>query len=80
MRLKQHGRPPNHKIVYFVLSQLLVGIFLRLFKMLIRTLGQGAHIGRNSDLINIYISGVVNDCRTLTSMKALMVPHFIHII
>ena len=24
--------------------------------------------------------GVVNDCRTLTSMKALMVPHFRHII
>ena len=34
---------PKHKIVYFALSQLLVGI-LRLFKVLIRTLGQGAHI------------------------------------
>ena len=42
--------PPKHKIVYFALSQLLVGI-LRLFKVLIRTLGQGAHIGSNSDVI-----------------------------
>ena len=30
------------------LSQLLVGILI-LFKVLIRTLGQGAHIGSNSD-------------------------------
>ena len=50
MRLKQHGRPRNTQIVYFALSQLLVGI-LRLFKVLIRTLGQGAHIGSNSDVI-----------------------------
>ena len=42
--------PPKHKIVYFALSQLLVGI-LRLFKVLIRTLAQGAHIGSNSDVI-----------------------------
>ena len=42
--------PPKHKIVYFALSQLLVGI-LRLFKVLIRTLGQGAHIGINYDVI-----------------------------
>ena len=42
--------PPKHKIVYFALSQLLV-VILRLFKVLIRTLGQGAHIGSNSDVI-----------------------------
>ena len=42
--------PPKHKIVYFALSQLLVGI-LRLFKVLIMTFGQGAHIGSNSDVI-----------------------------
>ena len=43
MRLKQ-------QIVYLALSQLLDGI-LRLFKMLIRTLGEGAHIGSHSDVI-----------------------------
>ena len=42
--------PPKHKIVYLTLSQLLDGI-LRVFKVLIRTLGQGAHIGSNSDVI-----------------------------
>ena len=50
MRLKQHGRPPKHKIVYLELSRFIDGI-LRLFKVLIRSLGQGAHIGSNYDVI-----------------------------
>ena len=48
--IKTTWPPPKHKILYFALSQLLVGIFT-LFKVLIRTLGQGAHIGSNSDVI-----------------------------
>ena len=48
--IKTTWPPPQHKILYFALSQLLVGI-LRLFKVLIRTLGQRAYIGSNSDVI-----------------------------
>ena len=47
--IKTTWPPPKHKIVYLELSQLLDGI-LRLFMLLIRILGQGAHIGSNKNL------------------------------
>ena len=77
---KQHG-PPKNKIVYFALSQLLVGI-LRLFKVLIRTLGQGAHIGSNSDVIwsTFILYCIHNGCYFDHLCRFRMICHYCNVI
>ena len=73
--------PPKHKIVYFALSQLLVGI-LRLFKVLIRTLGQGAHIGSNSDVIwsTFIFYCIHNGCYFDNICRFRMICHYFNVI
>ena len=81
MRLKQQGPPPKHKIVYFALSQLLV-VILRLFKVLIRTLGQGAHIGSNSDVIwsTFIFYCIHNGCYFDNICRFRMICHYFNVI
>ena len=57
--------PPKHKIVYFALSQLLVGI-LRLFKVLIRTLGMKTQ----RHLFHSFIMTLFNYCAVIRVHKS----------